>query len=83
MKIYVLNSDVEFVKRERDNRGKTVSVFMGNETSEILNFRCIYCGRICFQYSGEVDAIYLGAKIIDKPILDILCHQCRIRYRVY
>ena len=83
MNIFVISADIDFVEQEHDNRGKTVSVFLGNGTNEISNYRCNYCGKIAFQYSGTIDSVYLGAKKIDKSILDVLCHQCKVKFRVY
>ena len=83
MKLYILPPGVDFPLMEYDNRGRIISVFLRDNKPDIYNFRCIFCGRICFQYSGDIVSIYDGAKIPEeKAILDILCGQCKILFRV-
>ena len=82
MKIYVLSPDVHFSPHKTQNEGRVVSVFL-RSNGGIQNFRCPTCGKIAFQYSGEVDSIYDGAKIPEeKAAIDVLCHRCKVRYRV-
>lgn len=83
MNIYALSADVIFYERLSNFNGKIISVFLTNGTNAVNNFRCPNCGKIAFQYSGDVDSIYVGAKIIKEPIIDIMCHQCKIKFRVY
>lgn len=83
MKIYCFSADVDFPPMENDNHLRIVSVFLRGNKPTIHNWRCSECGRISFQYSGDIVQIYDGAKIPEeKAILDILCHLCKIRYRV-
>jgi len=83
MNIYALNPDIIFYEKESNFNGKIISVFLTNGTNVVNNFRCPNCGRITFQYSGDIDSIYVGAKIIKEPIIDIMCHQCKVKLRVY
>ena len=82
MNIYVFKQDMDFPPIRTNNEGRTVSVFLrGN--GNLQNYRCNTCGKIVFQYSGEVESVYDGAKIPEeKATIDILCQRCRVRYRV-
>ena len=83
MKIYCFSADVDFPPMENDNHLRIVSVFIRDNTSTIHNWRCPECGRIAFQYSGDVVQIYDGAIIPkEKSVLDVLCHLCKIKFRV-
>lgn len=83
MRIFALNPDISIYEKQEDNRGKIISVHIGSDIPTISNFRCISCGRIAFQYAGGVEAIYVGAKEIEEPIIDIQCHLCKVKYRLY
>ena len=80
MKIYLLSEELTpFVT---NNEERIISVFL-RANGRIQNFRCLTCGRITFQYSGEVESIYDGAKIPEeKAVIDVLCRRCKIIYRV-
>ena len=80
MNIFVLDPDINFSSRVNKNE-RIISVFL-RERTEIRNFRCIECGRIVFQYSGHLDSIYDGAKIPERNAIDIMCHQCKLIYRI-
>ena len=82
MKIYVLSADVDFPPSMIEGKGRTISVFLKRGENLIHNFRCIECGKIVFQYTGDVSYIFDGAVIPkEKATINVLCHRCKILYR--
>ena len=50
---------------------------------EIRNFRCVNCGKLLFQYESEVAAVMDSPdKPKSKPSFEVMCHRCRVVYRV-
>ena len=81
MKFYA-SDDLQPVIQELD--GVSIGVFLTYRQSGIKrNFRCINCGKLTFQYEGEV-ALLLEAQ--DKPknsgSTEHLCTRCRVTYAI-
>ena len=82
VKIFAPSTDIDFSPLKSDGQGRVVSVFL-SKSSLKNNFRCPSCGKIAFQYTGEIDFIFDGAIIPrERAEIDILCHRCKVRYRV-
>lgn len=75
-----------------------ISVFLSDIDSEIeKDFRCVVCGKICFQYTSSVEIIIPGHAAIVKPPVIVQCNRttpisfgtyvkevkCRTKYYVY
>ena len=83
MKIFVLRPDIIITPVRGVGEGRIISVFLDKSDLQSHNFRCTECGRIAFQYSGDVNFIFDGAAIPEeKAIINIMCHRCRVIYRV-
>ena len=54
----------------------TISVILSdNDLGEEKNFRCVVCGKICFQYTSAVDMIVPGYATIMHPPVIIQCNR--------
>lgn len=81
MKVFVLSADVDFTPIKAEGKGRVISVFL-SRGKEKHNFRCSSCGKIVFQYTGELDFIFDGAAIPEeKAEIDVMCHRCKVIYR--
>lgn len=81
MKVFVLSPDVNFSPLKRGEDRKIVTVFL-EKGPEKYNFRCPTCGKIVFQYTGDLDTIFEGAVIPEEVAsLDAMCHRCKVVYR--
>ena len=85
MKI-VKNTEGDLPSLNIDREGKYVVVFFNQTIAEremLENFRCIYCGKLLFRYSSDVETI---ADISDtpkgKPYFEIWCDRCNVKYKV-
>lgn len=67
-----------------DGSSRFITVFLGKRNSKVRkNWRCINCGRIVFQYNGDIELIYDGAmKPEEASDIDIMCPRCKVVYRV-
>ena len=83
MKILILSADLDFVPVRAVNERRIISVFL-LEGNGKHNFRCSECGKIVFQYTGDIEAIFDGAVMPEEEaVIDTLCHRCKIIYRVF
>ena len=83
MKIFVLSADIDLVPIRAENIDRIISVFLSKAIIGKHNFRCSECGKIVFQYTREVGLIFDGAAIPEeKAEIDVMCHRCKIIYRV-
>lgn len=81
MKIYIAKEDLAPFIVNGQNRIVTVFLKPGGQGKH--NFRCIECGKIVFQYTGEASHVFDGAVIpSEKTTIDAMCHRCKIIYRV-
>jgi len=83
MKVFVLEADILFTPIRARGEGRVISVFL-TESEKDHNFRCTECGKIAFQYTGDVTLIFDGAVMPEeKATINIMCHRCKIIYRVF
>ena len=81
MKVFILSANVEFTPIREAGERRVVSVFLSRGKGK-HNFRCSSCGKIVFQYTGDLDFIFDGAVIPEeRATIDALCHRCKVIYR--
>lgn len=75
---------VPLIPVRRDEAHRRITIFLTQfPTGEKRNFRCVNCSRIIFQYESEVGLIMdSGDSPKEKAPIELLCHQCKIRYFV-
>lgn len=80
-------------------RRNVISVFLSDTDIDIeKDFRCVVCGKICFQYMSSVEVIVPGHQAILRPPIIIQCNRttpitfpngrtkeskCKTKYYVY
>ena len=84
MKVYIAEPDTVITPVREDGSMRFITVFLGRRNHKIRrNWRCVNCGRIVFQYNGDIELIYDGAtEPMDVSDTDIMCNRCKIIYRV-
>lgn len=81
MKVFILPESAEFPPMRVLGEGSIVTVFL-RESKGRYPFRCTRCGRIVFQYIGELDSMFEGAVVAEeKVVLDAMCPRCKVVYR--
>ena len=91
MRVFVLTKNYEGVDGDgglapvrREERGRFVVVFLSHTTTdELKNLRCVSCGWVVAQYSGDVVSMFYGADSpLDASKLDVRCGRCHLTYRI-
>lgn len=84
MKVYTTEAHTVITPVREDGSKRFITVFLGRRNHKVRrNFRCPNCGRIVFQYNGDIELIYDGAtEPMEKSDLDIMCNRCKIIFRV-
>ena len=82
MSVYVSPDDIVPIIQSGSRR--FITVFLGNKNNkETRNWRCPNCGRIMFQYTGDINFIYDGAILpMDKANIDVMCNRCKLILRI-
>lgn len=66
----------------QDGSERIIVVFLlNNDDNFKKNFRCCNCGKIVFQYAGDIAGIFDGARPIESQDIDVMCGRCKIMYR--
>ena len=76
-----------------------ITVFLSSTDEHVeKDFRCVVCGKICFQYTSAVEVIIPGHQAIERPPIIIQCNRttpitypggytretkCKTRYYVF
>jgi len=82
MKLFVPRKGEELNPIIQDGSSRIIVAFLlNNEDNFKKNFRCINCGKIVFQYAGEIVSVFDGAKPIEGKDIDVMCGRCKIMYR--
>ena len=82
MKVYTTDANVVITPVREDGSTRFITVFLGRRNHKVRrNWRCQNCGRIVFQYNGEIELIYDGAiEPQETSDIQIMCNRCKILF---
>lgn len=67
---------------QRPKVEENISVWLTHDSKKKKSFRCVNCGKICFEYFGNVKLIVAGDNTVEAPTI-IQCKGTIEKYDIF